>query len=70
LKSIGTFCGELFGLWIRVGPRNHVLYGGPDHSCKTVNGNVERRRPIVKYIGTFCGELFERWTPVSPRKHV
>jgi len=37
----------LFVLWTRVGPRNHVLDGGPDPPCK---GAIVRGkgRPIVK----------------------
>jgi len=46
-----------FGLWIRMGPRNHVLDGGPDPLMRKGNFEGEKGRPIVKYRRTFCCEL-------------
>ena len=45
-----------------------MLDGGPGPPCKTVNGNVERRRPIVKYRDLLRYKLSEMWTPVGPSK--
>jgi len=36
-----------FGLWARMGPRNHVLHGGPDLQGK--GQFLGKRTPIVKY---------------------
>ena len=40
-----------FGLWTRLGPRNHVLDGSPN---PPLEGTILRGegQPIVKYIGT------------------
>jgi len=49
-----------FGLRTEVGPRKHVLAGGPDPNGK---GNFEGKgRPIVKYKH-ICNELCKNdWT--------
>jgi len=39
----------LFGLWVRIGPRNHVLDGvTPDPSWEGGNFKGEKRWPVVK----------------------
>ena len=36
------------GLWAEMGPRNHVLYGGPDPPMRMSNFEG-KGQPIVKY---------------------
>jgi len=38
-----------FGIWSRVGPRNHVLDGGPDPPCEGSLLRGGEGRSIVKY---------------------
>ena len=65
-----------FGLWIRVGPRKHVLHGGPDpHAKGQFRGKVmpvhARRQSAVS-----CAKMaepidltFVLWTLVCRKKH-
>ena len=39
----------LFGLWTRVGPKNHLLDGGPDPPCKGAILREGKGQPIVEY---------------------
>jgi len=41
-----------FGLWTHMGPRNHVLDGGPDAPMGMGNFEGEKGHPIVKYRDT------------------
>ena len=68
-----------FGFWVRVGPRNHVLDGGPDFSME---GAILRGKgpAIVKYRNTLPLAVQKRlnrsrcrfgiWTRVGSRKQV
>jgi len=69
-----------FGLWERIGPRNHMLDGGPDPRMGRDDFEGEGR-PIVKYVygcsAVSCAKMAESiempfgiWTRVGPRKHV
>ena len=69
----------LFGLWARVGLRNHVLHEGPDLRMR--RGNFEwERAPCCKVQGRSavrCAKTAEPiempfgfWTWMGPRKHV
>jgi len=44
--------GMPFGLWVRVGPRNHVLDGGPYFPIGMGNFEGEKGRAKVKYRDT------------------
>ena len=41
-----------FGLWARMGPRNHVLDGGADPSMGRGNFEGGKGRPDVKYMNS------------------
>jgi len=49
-----------FGLWPRVGPRNHVLDGSPDSPMGRGNFEGEKRSPVVKYRDTLCWAV-QKW---------
>ena len=48
-----------FGLWARIGPRNHVLDGDPDHPVG--RGNFGER-------SVFCGGRRPTWSKVNTEK--
>jgi len=68
-----------FGLGTRVGPRNHVLDGGPDLPWEGKFWG-RKRRPIVKYRDTLQSSVQKRlnrsrcrfglWAWMGPRNHV
>ena len=69
----------LFGLWTPVGPRNHVLDGGPDLPCTRaiLRGIGMTRCKVYEPSAMSCAktaELIEMpfgvWTQMGPRKHV
>ena len=41
-----------FGLWARMGPRNHVLDGGADPSMGRGNYEGGKGRAVVKYMNS------------------
>jgi len=50
-----------FGFWARIGPRNHVLDGGPDPPCE--GAILGESVAHCKALGTFCRELYRNgWT--------
>jgi len=68
-----------FGLRTWVGPRNHVLDGGPDPSMRRGNFEGGKGRPIVKYRDTLrsCAKTakqiempFGLWATMGCRNHV
>jgi len=68
-----------FGLNTLVGPRNHVLDGGPDAPMRRGNFEGEKGRPIVNYRDTavVCAKTaepiempFGLWARMGPRDHV
>ena len=49
-----------FGFRTRVGSRNHVLDGGPDHPMERGNFQGGKGRPIVKYKNTLWSFVQKR----------
>ena len=57
-----------FGLGTRVGPKNHVLDGGPDPPMGMGNFEEGKGRPIVKYRDTLRSSVQKR--PNRSRCHL
>jgi len=49
-----------FGLGTWLGPRNHVLDGGPDHPMERGNFQGGKGRPIVKHRDTLRSSVQKR----------
>jgi len=69
----------LFGMWTRVGPRNHVLDGGPYPPCKMaiLRGKGAAHCKVLGLSAVSSAKTAEPiempfgiWTLVGPRKHV
>jgi len=49
-----------FGLRTQMGPRNHVLDGGPDAPMGRGNFEGEKKRPVVMYRDTLRSSV-QKW---------